>query len=249
MKNRDGIVLLVVAVLIMLLTVTTNTYAYQEPVIMDDAGLLTEAEKELLYQDMLPITQYGGVAFVTNAAQYTKTASEYAAEVCRSLFHYDSGTVFLIDMYNRRIEIFSTGAIEKVIGTNRANGIADNIYTYASREKYYECAKNCFEQMLIVLEGGKIAVPMRYVTNLLFAAGIVLMIMGTALFYDRKMDKLGSKVATVDELGKSSAVKISKIVMTKQTKTVHTSSSSSGGGGGGGGYSGGGGGSGGGHGF
>ena len=151
-------------------------------------------------------------------------------------------------MYNRRIEIFSDGAIYKTITRTRANEITDNIYQYATQGDYYMAAKKTFEQMEIILEGGRIATPMKYATNAAFAIGIVLIINFIIITAQRKkknVTTLTNALAYEGGRGRISAVQSVNAVMTSQKKTLHVESSggSSGGGfsSGGGGFSGGGG--------
>ena len=154
----------------------------------------------------------------------------------------------MIDMYNRRIEIFSDGAIYKTITRTRANEITDNIYKYATAGDYYMAAKKTFEQMETILEGGRIATPMKYATNAAFAIGIVLIINFIIITAQRKkknVTTLTNALAYEGGRGRISAVKSVNSVMTSQRKTRHVESSGGSSGGGGGGFSGGGGGGGG----
>ena len=149
-----------------------NNYVNEETnfkaLIEDDANLLTDEEKTKLLDNMIPLTKYGHIAFKSIDSNYTST-EYYAREYYHTTFGTQSGTVFVIDMHNRNIFIFSDGNNYKVITTDKANIITDNIYTYATREEYYECASKAFRQMYTLLEGGKIAEPMRYISNMLIS--------------------------------------------------------------------------------
>ena len=135
--------------------------------IIDEEDLLSDDEEdELLNDHMIPITEYGGVSFVsTSSSNAEKTAADY----CYDLFDNNSGTTLLIDMGDRKIAIMSSGTVNKTITKNYGNIITDNIYSYATKEDYLGCAEKGFDQMTIKLEGGHIAEPMRYVSNLLMA--------------------------------------------------------------------------------
>lgn len=222
-----------------------SAFAFAEPVILDYGELLTEEEEEMLFEVMEEISEYGNVAFVSNGENsgYDGYASELAQKYCNELFEDGSGTVFLIDMYNRRIEIFSIGEMYKMINKARANGITDNVYTYASDGCYFDCAFEAFYQILTIAEGGKVAVPMRYATNFLLATGLVLLAMYVLTMRGRAAYSFDEDEKVVIESPKDdSYFHLEKTVLTKETRTVHSSSSSGGGGGGGGGRSGGGGG-------
>lgn len=221
-------------------------WAQNAPILHDNADLLTDEQEAALIKDMAPIMEYGGVAFVTNSDSYSGEASDFAKKLCNQYFNGDSGTVLLIDMYNRRIEIYSTGFIYSAITKARANGIADNVYLYATLEEYYECAQKTYEQMLQVLEGGRISVPMRYVSNLLVAACLVFGFMFLFLYIGRVNMNIALKRNLVQQdhnffddeeldilLDKKSAnashVKISDTTLVKETKKMHFEASSSGG--------------------
>ena len=210
-------------------------------IIDDEEDLLTDAEESMLRVNMMPITNYGNVAFVS-VKQYSDTGS-YAKKLYRSLFGTDSGFLFLIDMGQRNIWIYSDGAIYRVINKAYANTITDNIYRYASRKEYYQCAAKAYEQAEILLRGGRIAQPMKYISNALIALVVALLINFLILTLQREKDINPSSMVPA----MTTAVGISILAKhkTKSTSHRHVEYESSGGGGGGG-YSGGGGGGGGG---
>lgn len=148
--------------------------AYQVS-IEDDADLLTDEQEELLSEQMEEITAYGNVAFKSVDTNYNSTET-LAKEHYRDLFGTSSGTLFVIDMDNRNIWIFSDGSIYKTITKSYANTITDNVYTYASRSDYYGCASNAYNQINTLLSGRKIAQPMKYIGNALLALILALLI-------------------------------------------------------------------------
>lgn len=236
----------------LILLISSGFLYAANPIILDKADLLSEEEELSLTKTMEGILEYGGVAFVSNGKEdsYNGEASDLAKKYCREFFNGASGTVFLIDMYNRRIEIFSTGKIYQIINKTRANGIADNVYTYASAENYYDCARLVYEQMIQVLDGGEIFIPMRYVTNLLIAIGLVFFVIYLLAVKGRKSYSFNNddlEVIKPSSTEKDDYLIPGKMVMTKEVKT--TSSSGGSGGGRGGSSGGGGGGGGGGHSF
>lgn len=204
-------------------------------IIEDSADLLSKEEEISLEKIMEPVSQYGGAAFVTNNQSYSGYASDLAQAYCLQYFNGDSGTVFLIDMYNRRIQIYSTGAIYKAVGKNWANSITDNVYTYATDGNYYECAAKAFSQIQTILEGGKISVPMRYVSSILLGIAAALLMMYLILWISRKK-KMGSSVKTLNYEGiitknarQQKNVEFVDKVMTKETKVTHSAHSAGGG--------------------
>ena len=146
-----------------------------QTVIEDDAELLSEEEEAALQELLEEITAYGNVAFKTIDNNYMSTEN-YARSYYKDMFGTASGTLFLIDMDNRIIWIHSDGAVYKVITTAYANTITDNVYRYASDEEYFVCAQKAFEQMLSLLQGQKIAQPMKYISNGLLAIILALLL-------------------------------------------------------------------------
>ena len=216
-------------------------------IIEDEEDLLSDAEEKALYNDMLPISEYGGVAFVT-VSQYSDT-SRYARDVYRSYFGKQSGFLFLIDMGRRNIWIYSDGAIYRTINKAYANTITDNVYRYASRGEYYECAKNVYAQALTLLEGGHIAQPMKHISNALIALVCALLLNFVLLLFQRREKAYLTKEIPL-AMTTATAIRILSKKKTKSKRHLHVESdggsgggsSSGGGGGGGGGSSGGGGG-------
>lgn len=222
------------------------------PIIQDDADLLSEEEEQQLSRIMEPILEYGGVAFVTNKDVYVEGASAFAKKKCTQLFNEKSGVVLLIDMHNRRIEFYSTGYIYKIMGEMWSDIIADNIYKHATNKEYFVCAQKGFTQIYTILNGGKVAAPMRYVSAVLLAIAITLLLMYCILYNSRKKAKFGKKMQLLtDAKEKELHIELLDKKLVRTERIVHASSGSGGGrsGGGGGGRSGGSRGGGGGHGF
>lgn len=141
----------------------------------DEADLLTEEEEEKLLEEMKAALYYGNIGFLS-VNENSSTAAELARSYYISTFGETDGSLFLIDMDNRKIFIFSGGKNYNVIRKSRADVIADNIYSYASKGQYYECASRAFSQIVTLLEGGRIAEPMRYIGNALLALLLALLV-------------------------------------------------------------------------
>lgn len=144
--------------------------------IEDNANLLSPEEEENLSEVMQPISTYGNVAFLSTETNSYTSSERYAQNYGNSKFGQDSYTLFLIDMDNREICIYSNGEIYKTITRSYADTITDNVYTYASEQKYYLCAYHAFEQINTLLSGQSIAQPMKYISNLLLAIVLALLI-------------------------------------------------------------------------
>lgn len=222
----------------------TNPDTGFEVIIEDEAELLSDAEEYALAEKMAEVTGYGHAAFVSVDTNYT-SAGSYAEDCYYSYFGYESGTLFLIDMDNREIYIYSDGEVYRTITKSYANTITDNIYTYASDAEYFTCAYKAFEQIVTLLEGNRIAQPMKYASNAFLAVISALLIN-----YFVVMLTSAAKKPSERELLEATKHRCSLIntdaVYTHTTKKYDPPSSSSSGGGG---RSGGGGGGGGGHSF
>jgi uncharacterized protein len=110
--------------------------------------------------------------------------------------------MFLIDMDNRNIYIFSDGSNYKVITDSKENIITDNVYKYASTSKYFDCASNAFSQMNTLLNGKKISEPMRYISS-----AIVAIIAAFFINFFYILGKSKIKDASVSEIIKNCDVK------------------------------------------
>jgi len=225
-----------------------NTILWENPdtgyciILEDDAQLLGSREQEELVAAMRTVTAYGNAAFKSISANAYSAAS-FADDYYHGLFGTESGTLFLIDMDNRELYLFSDGAIYRTIGKSYADTITDNVYRYASDGDYYLCASRAFEQIGAVLAGEKIAQPMKYISNALLAFILAALL---NYFLARSLSR-SSKPGTGEILGSISTrfdFRNPRKILTSQTKVYDPPSSSSSGGGhsGGGGRSGGGGG-------
>lgn len=179
---------------------TENVIATQEPLISytnesngykvlieDNENLLTEEEEKLLSEDMKPLTDYGNIAFAS--ASCTNVTELCARDIYNSKFGDDNGTLFLIDMADRMIYIYSKGHNYDVVTGYKARVITDNVYLYATRGDYYGCAKEGFRQVQKLLAGEKIAAPMRYITNGLLSLFLGFLICFAFIASASKMNK------------------------------------------------------------
>ena len=215
----------------------TNPDTGYRVVVEDDAGLLTNRELNELADLMEEITQYGNVAFKT-VDDNSSSTQHFAEKYYKKLFGRRSGTLFLIDMDNRNIWIWSNGDIYDVVTKGYADTITDNCYRYATRGDYYLCAEEAFSEIATLLNGYKIAQPMKYISNALLA-----LILAFLLNYI--IVRLTSKSSSDRQIlleGTHRSFQLTNARAEFVVTTVeHIESASSGGGGGGGGRGGGGG--------
>ena len=251
MRGRKRFLASCLCLLVLLMVLPLPAFAEEtgesgyDAVIDDGADLLTAAEEEELHAVMERILPYGNVAFVS-VDRNDATTMAYAQERFLELFGDTSGMIFVIDMDNHYIQLTAHGAIRKKINNTRCNEITDNVYTYATRQDYYTCAAKAFEQSARVLEGQRIAAPLRYVTNAFLAVALALMgnYALVSLQRRKKVDpenalKVKVAVDSASTAVKAGAVAAVALQMIHQRKTKHVENSGgsggrSGGGGGGG---------------
>lgn len=225
--------------------VYTNEQTGYSVWIDDSANLLSEQEEAALCTDMQPITAFGNVLFVS-VSENPYSAASYAEDYYYMRCPGESGTLFLIDMDNRVIQIYSDGSVYRVITADYAYTITDNVYRYASSGSYYQCAGKAYEQIYALLQGQKIAQPMKYISNLFLALLLALLV---NYFLVRLLSR-ARKPSRREQLGhvpiRWDGRNLRKNLIS-QKKVYISSDSGSSSGGGGGGHSSGGGGGGGGH--
>lgn len=166
------------------LTEDERYYMYVNPdtgykaVVEDDADRLSDDEEYNLLYYMYAVTGYGDVYYKSIDDNQGYDSDEYAKQYIKyeKMCAGSSGTVFLDDTVNRRIEIFSTGEIYKHITKGKAVSITDNVYQYASNGEYFECAAEAFYEMAVILDGGRIAEPMKIVSSIFLSILISLLL-------------------------------------------------------------------------
>ena len=233
-KNRFLILFVFLAAVLMMRPVraagdvlyTNGTTGYQ--VVIDDGlDLLNDAEEKRLLLEMMPITDYGNVAFVSVNAEAATGA--FARERYAELFGEGDGTMFVIDLGNRNIWIYSYGSVYKTITRGYANTITDNVYRDGAAGRYYDCAAAVYRQEYTLLKGGKIARPMKHITNAFFAFIAALLGNFLVLKNSRKKEKADlSDILRATTRSKVKAVGEAVMISQKKSKREYSSSYSSG---------------------
>ena len=233
-------------------SVYTNPETGYEVVIDDRVDLLTEEEETALAETMKPLTAYGNVGFVAadsyeieNGLVYSN-AAEYAERWEQKLWgRKTSGSLLMIDMGRRRIQIHSDGAYYDVMTKANANTITDNVYSLASDGRYAEMAQKVYAQEYKLFQGQWIARPMKYLSNLILAVMLGLLLNFVALVLTRHKAHpeigdaiaIGTAAAVLAEGARANAQLINSV---RHYSPVSHGSSGGHSGGGGGGFSGGG---------
>lgn len=221
-------------------------------ILYDEADFFDEQEEQLLTSQMKEIMQYCNVSVVTTtegSSSYSST-EDYAVACYEDWFSPGAnGVIFVIDRCKDQIYLCSEGSSRKIITNGRASTITDNTYVYATSSHgydYYTCASKTLEQVNTLMQGGRIAQPMRYICSALLS-----LILALLVNYFIVMFKSRSRRANIDQIleGAYSSVNVhnAHAAFVNQTRVYSPPSESSGGGSSGGGGGGGGGHSGGGH--
>lgn len=141
----------------------TNDQTGYQALIRDDLDLLTDEEEDELVQHMIPITDYGHIIF-WSTSEATFDEIEQAKNKRYQLYGNDSSGIFSINMQVRKVTFQSDGAIYTMVSSSYARSITDNVSGYASSGNYYRCAAEAYDQILTVLQGNRIAEPMKYIS-------------------------------------------------------------------------------------
>lgn len=206
----------------------------------DEEDLLSSSEEESLRKQLISLTEYGNIAFLSGRGEYS--AESTIRNFYNTVFSGKSGLIFFIDMRNREIRIESGGTFYRTITTNVANSITDNVYRFAGDGDYYKTASLAFSQVEAKMEGRFIATPMRWISNFFLAIFLGLLFNFSLLLFSWKQNKAGSR-AVLGVLHPDIKLEDKEVIMTNQYKmrvSSGGSGSSHGGSFGGGGFSGGG---------
>ncbi len=219
-------------------------------IIEDDANLLTNEEIVKLKEKMIPLTKYGHIIFKSINNNPYNDVARYSENYYKKSYSLQSGSMLIIDMDTRYVYIFNHEENSYVLTRAKSEIITDNIYRYLSNKRYYVAAETAFDQMYTVLEGGRIAQPMKYICNILvsISSGFLLVFLYILNAYSVKkaknkeiIDGCEVKFNITNIAAKSNGIK--KVYSPVSSSSGGSSFSGGGhsGGGGGGGFGGGGG--------
>lgn len=195
----------------------------------DQAGLLSNNEAKQLLSVMKPITEYGNACYLTLDSNPNASTESYVTRYYLDVFGaYESGVIFCADTDYDYDFVYSEGELYDILGKSFARTITDNVYYL----DYYPGATKAFGLILDVIEGRKIAQPMKYICNTFL--GLLIALFVNFLIVDKK-SKLKGMNPTEMISGSVKNLKINNIgaQFTNQTRTYSPQSSGSSGGGGG----------------
>ena len=205
-----------------------NNDTQYRAVIDDGAAVLTDDEKQKLLEEMKPLTEYSDIFFrSTDENEYDSTA-DYAMEYYRdNIGEGCSGTLFVVDMKNRQLYIFSDADALDVITGSYAEAITDNVYDMAHNGDYYGCASQAFSQMYSLWNGQPVATPMKHICCALLAV-IISMFATIFVMLRHSMSAKATEKALLDSIKHSCTINGTTKTLTS-TEKKYVSSSDGGG--------------------
>ena len=146
-----------------------------QPIILDEAGLLSSEETDALRLQMEPLCECGTpMLWIT----YSNGTAE---TICRRKFaevigSEQSGVLFMINFTTHELYLYVDGAIGETISVSDCLDITDNVYRRASGGYYRSCAEEAFSQVGRLMRSENISRVMRIVTSALLALSTALML-------------------------------------------------------------------------
>lgn len=126
-------------------------------VICDDAELLDEQGWADVLEMMRSVSEYANVGFLTYpSGGSSQNSAAKAMNWGNATFGSDTRfTVYIIDMTNRHLDIYASQPLSGILTSAAETSIADNVYRYASRGEYSDCAVETFRLITNVLKDEK----------------------------------------------------------------------------------------------
>ena len=134
-------------------------------VIEDELDLLTAAEERKILDDMIPLTEYGSVAFWSTREESADVQTQ-AEEKRRALFGEESSCIVVINKAYQQLSIQSRGQLAKVVTSARAGRIAARGSTDLTRGQTYNAVSEAFSQIGTLTGSSKAAAHLRVFCNL-----------------------------------------------------------------------------------
>ena len=134
-------------------------------VIEDELDLLTAAEERKILDEMIPLTEYGSVAFWSTREESADVQTQ-AEEKRRTLFGEESSCIVVINKAYQQLSIQSRGQLAKVVTSARAGRIAARGSTDLTRGQTYNAVSEAFSQIGTLTGSSKTAAHLRVFCNL-----------------------------------------------------------------------------------
>ena len=142
-----------------------NSKTGSRAVIEDELDLLTAAEERKILDNMIPLTEYGSVAFWSTREESVDVQTQ-AEEKRRALFGEESSCIVVINKAYQQLSIQSRGQLAKVVTSARAGRIAARGSTDLTRGQTYNAVSEAFSQIGTLTGSSKAAAHLRVFCNL-----------------------------------------------------------------------------------
>lgn len=164
----------------------------------DDNSLISAKDKKEIIEYAKGMTENCNIGIFVFEGETTGFAKEddtvrLTEKLYRQVANDDNGSVLVIDMDSRYIEVVNFGDNAYTVNSYDCATITDNIYTYARNEQYAQCAMNGLEQLDTILKGHRIPNSMKVISNIAFALFIALMINFIVLIISSKERRVSNK--------------------------------------------------------
>ncbi len=156
------------------LTWRNSSTGYQA-VIEDEINLLTSQEERQLLDEMIPLTEYGNVAF-WSTREYASGKLSQAEARRYALFELQSASILVINMNLRTVTIQSYGKLSDVITVSRANSITSHVGGNLTDGRYYSVSADAFSRMNSLMRAERIAQPMKVLSEICIALMVGLLL-------------------------------------------------------------------------
>ena len=154
-------------------------------VIEDELDLLTAAEERKILDEMIPLTEYGSVAFWSTREESADVQTQ-AEEKRRALFGEESSCIVVINKAYQQLSIQSRGQLAKVVTSARAGRIAARGSTDLTRGQTFNAVSEAFSQIGTLTGSSKAAAHLRVFCNL-FLSLMTGLTLASAFVLVRKM--------------------------------------------------------------
>ncbi len=134
-------------------------------VIEDELDLLTAAEERKILDNMIPLTEFGSVAFWSTREESADVQTQ-AEEKRRAFFGEESSCIVVINKAYQQLSIQSRGQLAKVITSTRAGRIASSCSADLTRGQTYNAVSETFSQIGTLTGSSKTAAHLRVFCNL-----------------------------------------------------------------------------------
>ena len=161
--------------LLLLLLTSLQSFCYAAPKGSSDPylnmpnfgsiDLLTAAEERKILDNMIPLTEYGSVAFWSTREESADVQTQ-AEEKRRALFGEESSCIVVINKAYQQLSIQSRGQLAKVVTSARAGRIAARGSTDLTRGQTYNAVSEAFSQIGTLTGSSKAAAHLRVFCNL-----------------------------------------------------------------------------------